>query len=243
MQFVRQVTDCTDQSHRALLQPGECVVHVGRVCREPASETAEGNRQGRQLLVDIVVQFARDARTLGLLCRNQPSRQILNPSIACPQLGFVLPQRLFGALTLDDQVKLCRYRGDDSDESLVLTADDYFDYLIGVATYNHLIPEQVRSAQRDTLLLFLGFQLDDWSFRVLFRSIMRHSKGGSKGGRPRRYGHVAVQLDPEEDRLLEPERARWYLEQYFGKENFNISIYWGNAEDFLRELASEWNKL
>jgi hypothetical protein len=124
-------------------------------------------------------------------------------------------------------------------DSLVLTEDDYFEYLIGVASNNNLIPEVVRAAQRDSLLLFLGFQLDDWSFRVLFQSIMRHSKSG----RLRRYGHVAVQLVPEEDRLLEPERARWYLEKYFGKKDINISIYWGNVEDFLGELRTEWNKL
>jgi hypothetical protein len=93
-----------------------------------------------------------------------------------------------------------------------------------------LVPFVVRRALADTALLFLGFRMDDWNFRVLFRSIM--SQEGR--GRRRRYAHVAVQIDPEEGRILEPERARRYLESYF--QDADISIYWGSAEDFVREL-------
>ena len=119
--------------------------------------------------------------------------------------------------------------------SLVLTEDDHFNYLIGATTNKDLIPEVVRRAQKDRLLLFLGFRLDDWNFRVLFHSVMRLSEGG----RPSRYGHVAVQLVPEEGRISEPEGARRYLESYFGREAINI--YWGSAEDFVRDLRSRWN--
>ena len=74
-------------------------------------------------------------------------------------------------------------------------------------------------------LLFLGFRIDDWNFRVLFRSIM------SQEGRSRRhkYAHIAGQILPEEGRFLEPERARSYLESYF--QDADISIYWGSVED------------
>ncbi len=121
-------------------------------------------------------------------------------------------------------------------DSLVLTEDDYFDYLIGVTKDNDLIPGVVRRALTDTALLFLGFRMDDWNFRVLFRSIMKR-----QGGRRRRgYAHVAAQIDPEEGRILEPERARRYLESYF--EDAHISIYWGSVEDFTQELLSRWPK-
>jgi hypothetical protein len=115
-------------------------------------------------------------------------------------------------------------------DSVVLTEDDYFDYLIGVTTNNDLVPGVVRRALADTALLFLGFRMDEWDFRVLFRSIM--SQEGS--GRRSRYAHVAAQIDPEEGRILEPERARRYLESYF--QGADISIYWGSADDFLKEL-------
>jgi hypothetical protein len=115
-------------------------------------------------------------------------------------------------------------------DSIVLTEDDYFDYLIGVTGNKDLIPGVVRRALADTALLFLGFRMDAWDFRVLFRRIM--SQEGR--GRRRRYAHVAVQIDPEEGRILEPERARHYLESYF--QDADISIYWGSVEHFVREL-------
>ena len=118
-------------------------------------------------------------------------------------------------------------------ESVVLTEDDYFDYLIGVTRNKDLIPSVVRSALVNSALLFLGFQLDDWQFRVLFRSI-RAQQGGELLGR---YPHIGVQLEPEEGRIPEPVRARKYLESYFST-GANISLYWGRAEDFVKELQS-----
>jgi hypothetical protein len=115
-------------------------------------------------------------------------------------------------------------------DSLVLTEDDYFDYLIGITSNKDLIPDVVRRALADTALLFLGFQIDDWNFRVFFRSIM-NQEGRT---RRRRYAHVAVQIDPEEGRIIEPEGARSYLETYF--QGADMSIYWGSAVDYIREL-------
>lgn len=121
-------------------------------------------------------------------------------------------------------------------DSMVLTEDDYFDYLIGVTSNKDLIPGVVKRALADSALLFLGFQLDDWNFRVLYRSIM--SQQG--GNRRKNYSHIAAQIDPEEGRILEPERARRYLESYFG--DADISIYWGSAEDFVRDLQKQAGK-
>jgi hypothetical protein len=119
--------------------------------------------------------------------------------------------------------------------SLVLTEDDYFDYLIGVTRHAADIPHRVLSALANTALLFAGFGLDDWYFRVLFRSIAALESGATRHGL---YPHVAVQLSPEEDRILQPDRARRYLESYFGHEN--IAIYWGSVEEFMRELHERW---
>jgi hypothetical protein len=81
--------------------------------------------------------------------------------------------------------------------------------------------------------MFLGFQLDDWAFRVFFRSMM----GQQGGGRRARYTHIAVQVEPDENRNLDPKRARDYLQTYF--QSAAISIYWGRSDDFLRELAQQ----
>ena len=85
-------------------------------------------------------------------------------------------------------------------DSVVLTQDDYFDYLIDITRNNEIIPKSVRANLANTALLFLGFQMSDWDFRVFFRSIM--SQEGR--GRRKRFSHVAVQIDPEQERLVGP---------------------------------------
>jgi hypothetical protein len=131
----------------------------------------------------------------------------------------------------------------DDPESLVLTEDDYFRYLIGVTRNEDLLPKVVGSALVNTALLFLGFRLEDWNFRVLFQSVMNMAGAELR----RRYTHVAVQIDPQEGAMLDPQAAREYLKTYFGAAaalNYqtNISIYWGSAEDFIRELADQYAK-
>jgi hypothetical protein len=122
-------------------------------------------------------------------------------------------------------------------DSVVLTEDDYFNYLIGVTSNKDLIPTAVRRALADTALLFLGFQMDEWNFRVLFRFILSQQGGGRRD----RYAHIAAQIEPEEGRILEPERARRYLEKYFAK-GADISLFWGSADDFLNELYQHWKE-
>jgi hypothetical protein len=117
--------------------------------------------------------------------------------------------------------------------SLVLTEDDYFDFLIGVTRDKDLVPPGVRRAFADSSLMFLGFRLDEWDFRVLFRSIVNQ-----EGDRRKEHTHVAVQIDPEEGSTIEPDRARSYLEKYF--QGSNITIYWGSTESFIKELHSHW---
>lgn len=121
----------------------------------------------------------------------------------------------------------------DEPDSLVLTEDDYFDYLIQVSRNLELIPLPVREALADTALLFLGFRLDDRSFRVLYRSLMQQEGRG----RRRKYAHIAGQVAPDEERFLLPERAQSFLEGYF--QNADISIFWGSPEDFARELHTQ----
>lgn len=117
--------------------------------------------------------------------------------------------------------------------SLVLTEDEYFDFLIGITRDKDLVPGGVRRAFADSSLMFLGFRLDEWDFRVLYRSIINQ-----EGDRRGEHTHVAVQIDPEEGRSIEPDRARRYLETYF--QNSNITIYWGSTENFIKELHDAW---
>jgi len=123
----------------------------------------------------------------------------------------------------------------DEPDSIVLTEDNYFDFLIGVTNNKDIIPEQVRLALSDSSLLFLGFQTEAWDFRVVYRSIL--AQPGSK--RRSQYAQIAAQVEPEDGRILEPQGARTYLEDYFGK-GLDIDIYWGSPQEFLSELMQSW---
>jgi hypothetical protein len=114
--------------------------------------------------------------------------------------------------------------------SLVYAEDRYFDYLIGITLNKRLIPSVVRAALNSTSLLFLGFQMDDWEFRVFFRFLL------AQEGREQLkfYSHVAAQIEPEEDRIVDLKRARKFLEEYYESEN--ISTYWGSPGEFLQTL-------
>ncbi len=114
--------------------------------------------------------------------------------------------------------------------SQVYSEDQFFDYLIGVTLNKNLIPSAVRASLTNSSLLFLGFQMDDWEFRVFFRYLM------AQEGREmlKFYSHASAQVEPEEDRIIDVKRAHRYLEDYFESEN--IGIYWGGTEEFLNDL-------
>ena len=120
----------------------------------------------------------------------------------------------------------------DEPDSLVLTADDYFDFLLGYSRNAAIMPGPVIEALADSAWLFLGFQMEAWGFRVLFRSILSREGGGASDD----IKHVAAQFVPEEGSIVDSDGAQRYLEKYFGKKP-PINLYWGSAEEFLKELA------
>jgi hypothetical protein len=118
----------------------------------------------------------------------------------------------------------------DNPASLVVSEDDYFEWTTAWITARKSIPPVVRGALTSVPLLFLGYSLDDWDFRVVFHGIK--SFGGSR--LLSRNLHVGVQLSPDNSQSIEPEAAQEYLESYFGEDK--ITIYWGETRTFLDEL-------
>lgn len=126
----------------------------------------------------------------------------------------------------------------DQDAPHLQTEDDYFNFLLTFGApeeRSKRVPHEVCNALTNTGLLFLGFHIGDWSFRTLLHAIRRF-----EGRQRNRYTNVAVQIDPEADRIVEPEHARRYLEKYLG--HADITIFWGTTEAFLRELGERWRK-
>jgi hypothetical protein len=123
----------------------------------------------------------------------------------------------------------------DQVSSMVLTEKDYIDFVISLNKGDEKIslPTAVRTALATTPLLFVGYRLEDMSFRVIFQGVT------SFLGVKRPYISIAVQLPPifsEEKK----EKAQQYLTQYT-KNMFEINVYWGNTDEFVKELRKRLN--
>jgi hypothetical protein len=121
-------------------------------------------------------------------------------------------------------------------DSMVLTEDDFFDYLIASSRLDLLLPTLVGQLMQSSLL-FLGFRLDDWRFRVLFRMIV--TRPGMRT--MRQMSHVGVQVNPGEQNAADVKSVRKYIESYFkGADDApEVSIYWGTPTDFLKQLKEQ----
>lgn len=119
--------------------------------------------------------------------------------------------------------------------SLVLTEADYLEFLVNIACSGSggpgLIPDCVTAAITDMPLLFIGYSLRDWTFKVIAHGILRRI--------PQifRRRNVSIQLLPPVDMSITDaeDRARKFLEHIFATQ-WNISIFWGTAAEFCREI-------
>jgi hypothetical protein len=98
-------------------------------------------------------------------------------------------------------------------ESMVLTEDDYIDFLVTISRNQSVIPRQVEKALVTTSLLFIGYQLSDFRFRILFRGVVAALE------RSLRRTSVAVQLTPEPAAGITPAHVREYLEEYLARDD------------------------
>ena len=122
----------------------------------------------------------------------------------------------------------------DELKSMVLTEDDYLDFLVQITTDQKILPPRIREAFADSTLLFLGYGLTDWNFRVLFRTLVEYLQKSS------RRRHMSVQLPPfTEDMTAEQKQSvQGYFDEYF--KELRIGVFWGTCRDFVCELSRRW---
>jgi hypothetical protein len=124
-------------------------------------------------------------------------------------------------------------------ESLVLTEDDYLEFLVELTRDRNLIPLSMREATAESSLLFVGYRLSDWTFRVIFRSISNLLPFNVRGK------HISVQLEPPKDEDLPPEKRDTLHEktkEYLRKslQSQHVEVFWISADNFARELNRRW---
>lgn len=109
--------------------------------------------------------------------------------------------------------------------SLVLTEDDYLDFLVTISKNKGTIPLPVRQALAESSLLLLGYGLRHWDFRVIFRGLIKPTDNR------RRPASVSIQLE----NVLEKEYLKHYL-----KQEARFGVYWGTPQQFTQELWEGW---
>ena len=120
-------------------------------------------------------------------------------------------------------------------ESIVITEDDYFDFLAAVASNSSLIPTMVLDKMVFSSLLFMGFGPEDWDMRVLLRSLLSRETARKRSD----YKHVAAVINLQ--KVESPKEARSYVENYF--ESFRqppIHVFWSSLGEFCVALKRAW---
>lgn len=115
---------------------------------------------------------------------------------------------------------------DTNSSSLVLTEDDYLNFLRDVSLARgddkrDSVPSDVRKALSSDLLI-LGFSLKSWAFRVLYAGLIKSEDSG-RGNRG-----ICVQLPPNED-------ERDYLHDYLQREAL-FDVDWNDLSQYVRDL-------
>lgn len=117
--------------------------------------------------------------------------------------------------------------------SLVLSEDDYLDFLVRISQDPKAIHPRIGQAMTDSSLLLLGYNLRGWDFRVLCRGLIKVKRSAL------RRLNIAIQLSPDQNENVENiQDVQGYLERYFRELDFDI--YWGDPQSFLQEL---WQQL
>jgi SIR2-like protein len=116
-------------------------------------------------------------------------------------------------------------------ESLVLTEDDYLEFLAEITRDPDLLPSRIQEAMKASSFLFIGYSLADWNFRVLFQGLKQRLQG---------LLSVAVMLPPpgDSEETRQKEKAQNYMKHYY--EAMDLRVYWGTAREFAAELRKRW---
>ncbi len=107
-------------------------------------------------------------------------------------------------------------------ESLVLTEDDYMEFL---ANSGGAIHPRVMQALTQASLLMVGYSLRSWDFRVLLCGVVKARPPGLW------KTSVALQLEASPD-------ERDYLQKYLRQVKFEVE--WADAYTFIAELYQAW---
>lgn len=170
--------------------------------------------------------------------KRMPRREVCKWYMARRHHRKLAPRSVFNP-TPDEPLVFHLHGTLENVESMVLTEDDYLDFLMYVSEDQGLIPPRIEEAFASSSLLFMGYSLEDMNFKVLFRKLASYMQR-NEGAR-----HVSVQLAPKENESTEEQinralRQREYLGKHLDRQR--VKVYWGTCEEFTAELRERWEK-
>jgi len=98
------------------------------------------------------------------------------------------------------------------------------------AADKRMLPPAIQAALTQRSLLFIGYGLQDWTFRFMFMRLTKAVPGINL----RR--HVSVQLPPGPADSPASHDITEQLERYYAE--WRISVFWGTAEEFFQQLQA-----
>lgn len=186
---------------------------------------------GNSLFASYLRQAGKIPYEIDLSWRDERRDEAKEPELPEPSVDRPLLYYVFGQAKMFDKPEMQK-----RPDTWALTEDDLFDYLIKTSRYK-LVPGVIKEALVTGSILFLGFALDDWKFRILFRQIMSIEGIASA----REFNHAGVQFEPGEGMFADSKMVKKYLQDYFTKA-INLDLFWGSSTDFLRALKTEMDK-
>jgi hypothetical protein len=119
-------------------------------------------------------------------------------------------------------------------ESLVLSTDDYINFLWKIAgdtdTISPLIPLQIRHALAVSQVLLVGYRVRDWDLRILLSLLAQY--------REKTTSQRGIYVQPFAVQSGEEARAAEYLSRYFDLNRFTFDSR--TSDEFLGSLWQAW---
>lgn len=162
-----------------------------------------------------------------------PSTQVLSWGTKLKMEDVHIPKREYEP-SIPNPVVYHLFGLEDYAKSLVLSEDDYMDFLMNSASAIsslEVFPQPLRDALSQSRLLLLGYHLRSWDFRALFRFILEFRKRQDQDT-PR---SIALQFKLNLENKDFEKKSLSYLESYFKGHKFKVK--WIDPEQFLYELS------
>jgi len=118
-------------------------------------------------------------------------------------------------------------------DHVALSEDDMMSKYIRLARDQvEIIPSNIVTRLSDSSWLFLGYDIDDWEFRVVVQGLLQPIAQA----RATTKLHIGVQLEVGPGGTgIDEQAVQKYLQGYL-EQRFRITVYWGSPAQFVAEL-------